>query len=129
MATLLQVGGGERETNEHRKGGQFMKQSIKRNINFPSFPFLFFFRTLELQLIGPSLVGAGIFFTLLRILFCTVPSCCRACFSCCCRAKADKADKKKLVENGTARVSECELHSTRIVYVLRVTSTPSNCRK
>lgn len=41
------------------------------------------FRTLELKLIGPSLVGCGLFFALLRVLFCTVPSCCRACCKCC----------------------------------------------
>ena len=41
------------------------------------------FRTLELKLIGPSLVGCGIFFALLRVLFCTVPSCCRVCMRCC----------------------------------------------
>ena len=32
------------------------------------------FQTLELKLIGPSLVGCGVFFALLRILFCTVRS-------------------------------------------------------
>jgi hypothetical protein len=37
------------------------------------------FKTLELKLIGPSLVGCGVFFALLRILFCTVPSCCSGC--------------------------------------------------
>lgn len=37
------------------------------------------FKTLELKLIGPSLVGCGVFFALLRVLFCTVPSCCRSC--------------------------------------------------
>merc|ERR1711881_209645 len=41
------------------------------------------FRTLELKLIGPSLVGCGVFFALLRVLFCTVPSCCRAMCPCC----------------------------------------------
>ena len=41
------------------------------------------FRTLELKLIGPSLVGCGGFFAILRVLFCTVPSCCRACCKCC----------------------------------------------
>ena len=35
------------------------------------------FKTLELKLIGPSLVGCGVFFALLRVLFCTLPSCCR----------------------------------------------------
>ena len=36
------------------------------------------FKTLELKLIGPSLVGCGVFFALLRVLFCTLPSCCRS---------------------------------------------------
>ena len=35
------------------------------------------FKTLELKLIGPSLVGCGVFFALLRVLFCTLPSCFR----------------------------------------------------
>ena len=37
------------------------------------------FKTLELKLIGPSLVGCGVFFALLRVLFCTVPTCARGC--------------------------------------------------
>ncbi|XP_059093107.1 uncharacterized protein LOC131888256 isoform X6 [Tigriopus californicus] len=52
------------------------------------------FKTLELKLIGPSLVGCGVFFCLLRILFCTVPSCCSSCVKCC--KKSD--DKKALIE-------------------------------
>ena len=30
------------------------------------------FKTMEMKLIGPSLVGCGVFFAVLRILFCTV---------------------------------------------------------
>ena len=52
------------------------------------------FKTLELKLVGPSLVGCGIFFALLRILFCTVPSCCRSCMNCC---KKDKDDNEELM--------------------------------
>ena len=37
------------------------------------------FKTLELKLIGPSLVGCGMFFALLRILYCTVPACGKTC--------------------------------------------------
>ena len=48
------------------------------------------FQTLELKLIGPSLVGCGVFFALLRILFCTVPACCAGCMSCCSKKKEDK---------------------------------------
>ena len=32
------------------------------------------FRTLEMKLLGPSLVGGGLFLALLRILFCVAPS-------------------------------------------------------
>lgn len=48
------------------------------------------FQTLELKLIGPSLVGCGVFFALLRILFCTVPACFSGLFGCCSRKKDDK---------------------------------------
>ena len=48
------------------------------------------FKTLELKLIGPSLVGCGVFFALLRILFCTLPSCCKKCLKCCRKEKDDK---------------------------------------
>ena len=37
------------------------------------------FKTVELQLIGPSLVGCGLCLALVRILFCTVPACCGSC--------------------------------------------------
>ena len=67
------------------------------------------FQTLELKLIGPSLVGCGVFFALLRILFCTVPACCAGCFSCCC-GKKKKDDSEGLLaidklnmENSLAR--------------------------
>eukprot|EP00095_Tigriopus_kingsejongensis_P001366 maker-scaffold523_size146679-snap-gene-0.18 protein:Tk01366 transcript:maker-scaffold523_size146679-snap-gene-0.18-mRNA-1 annotation:"hypothetical protein AND_001798" len=49
------------------------------------------FKTLELKLIGPSLVGCGVFFCLLRVLFCTVPSCCSSCFQCCKSSEEKKA--------------------------------------
>ena len=52
------------------------------------------FITLELKLIGPSLVGCGMFFTLLRILFCTIPAIFSSCFKCCQR----KEDTNKLLE-------------------------------
>merc|ERR1719422_2632386 len=47
------------------------------------------FRTLELKLVGPSLVACGAFFAFLRILFCTIPSCCKSCSPCCKSAEAD----------------------------------------
>ena len=52
------------------------------------------FRTLELKLIGPSLVGCGVFFALLRILFCTFPSCCRPCLRCCKKSE----DRQELID-------------------------------
>ncbi|XP_076046667.1 uncharacterized protein LOC143028445 isoform X3 [Oratosquilla oratoria] len=35
------------------------------------------FKTVELQLIGPSLIGCGVLFALLRVLFCSLPPCCK----------------------------------------------------
>ena len=52
-------------------------------------------RTLELKLVGPSLVACGAFFAFLRILFCTIPSCCKSCSPCC---KSAEADTKSLIE-------------------------------
>ena len=51
------------------------------------------FKTTEMKLIGPSLVGCGVFFAVLRILFCTVPSCCRSMFACCCCRNSEDAEK------------------------------------
>ncbi|CAL4104814.1 unnamed protein product, partial [Meganyctiphanes norvegica] len=33
------------------------------------------FKTSELKLIGPSLIGCGVLFSILRILFCSFPNC------------------------------------------------------
>ena len=60
------------------------------------------FRTLELKLIGPSLVGCGVFFALLRVLFCTVPSCCRACVK-CCRGQGKGSENKSLLQDKKVR--------------------------
>jgi len=61
------------------------------------------FQTLELKLIGPSLVGCGVFFALLRILFCTVPAVCNGCFGGCCRNKND--DKEKLLDVSATNIN------------------------
>lgn len=53
------------------------------------------FKTLELKLIGPSLIGSGVFFCLLRILFCTCPICCRKC---CMRLEKDDFDRASLLD-------------------------------
>ncbi|XP_064110081.1 uncharacterized protein LOC135217893 isoform X9 [Macrobrachium nipponense] len=37
------------------------------------------FKSPELQLIGPSLIGCGVLFCLLRLFFCSVPACCNLC--------------------------------------------------
>ena len=53
------------------------------------------FKSVELRLIGPSLVGCGVFFALLRILFCTVPPFLKTCCICCRR----KEDSEKLLDD------------------------------
>ena len=45
-------------------------------------------------MVGPSLVGCGVFFAFLRVLFCTIPSCCKSC----CRRKKNDPDTKSLIE-------------------------------
>lgn len=37
------------------------------------------FQTLELQLVGPSLIGCGFVFAILQIIYCTLPSFLRSC--------------------------------------------------
>ena len=63
------------------------------------------FKTLELRLIGPSLVGCGMFFTLLRIFFCAAPSCCR------CGSK--KEDMEKLIEDEHEELEKRAISSGR----------------
>ena len=58
------------------------------------------FRTLELKLVGPCLVGGGLLLTLLRILLCTVaPSWTRNYKHCTDREKHPEQGDKKGVEN------------------------------
>ena len=71
------------------------------------------FKTLELKLIGPSLIGCGMFFTLLRILFCTVPAFFRSCFSCC----RGKKDPEELLEG--EKEAEENMESTMRTAVTR----------
>lgn len=66
------------------------------------------FRTTELKMIGPSLVGCGVIFTLLRILFCTVPSCCRACLKCC---KKNEDTKKLIDEKNVLKMNDIIVNS------------------
>ena len=37
------------------------------------------FKTIELKLVGPSLLGCGLFFALLQVLYCTLPACGKTC--------------------------------------------------
>ena len=67
------------------------------------------FRTLELKLIGPSLVGCGLFFALLRVLFCTVPSCCRAMCPCCkCCRKDEETEELIYATVSAISVLSCD---------------------
>ena len=37
------------------------------------------FKTLELRLVGPSLLGCGLFLAFLQVLYCTLPACGKTC--------------------------------------------------
>ena len=60
------------------------------------------FKTRDLKLIGPSLVGCGVFFAMLRILFCTVPESLRRFFTCCVKPE----DTKKLIDEDSKEDEE-----------------------
>ena len=62
------------------------------------------FKTTEMKLIGPSLVGCGVFFAVLRILFCTVPAFFKTICGCCCRKSKDA---KRLVDKVNSRFLLC----------------------
>ena len=75
------------------------------------------FKTLELKLIGPSLVGCGVFFALLRILFCTVPSCCRSCVKCCSKSdESEKLIKKDTRQGVETKQNESEPRLSPVCY-------------
>jgi len=79
------------------------------------------FRTLELKLIGPSLVGCGMFFALLRILFCTLPSCCSSCFKCC----RSSEESEKLIKKEEERLkSQINIRKDRPRTPRNVVATP-----
>ncbi|KAK4293355.1 hypothetical protein Pmani_033943 [Petrolisthes manimaculis] len=50
------------------------------------------FKSKELRLIGPSLIGCGFLFCLLRLFFCSAPTCCPLCCS-----KGKPLDEKSLL--------------------------------
>ena len=48
------------------------------------------FKTFELQMLGPTLLGPGVMFVMLRILFCTIP---------CCGPPEDEVTKDETTSN------------------------------
>ncbi|XP_071534672.1 uncharacterized protein [Panulirus ornatus] len=59
------------------------------------------FKSPELQLIGPSLIGCGFLFCLLRLFFCSAPACCTLC----CR-KNKPLDEKALLSPSRETLAE-----------------------
>jgi len=86
------------------------------------------FKTLELKLIGPSLVGCGMFFTVLRILFCTVPAFFSSCFACC--RKKDDTEELLEVDEDEKRKLEMTMRTAMrrngLLKPMRDTVTASN---
>ena len=65
------------------------------------------FQTLELQLVGPSLVGCGFIFAILQILYCTFPSLGRSC--CDQNEESEKLlREEEMLEFNQIRVRESE---------------------
>ncbi|XP_045597098.1 uncharacterized protein [Procambarus clarkii] len=59
------------------------------------------FKSPELRLIGPSLIGCGFLFCLLRLFFCSTPACCAFC----CR-KSEPLDEKALLSPSRETLAE-----------------------
>ncbi|XP_069936257.1 uncharacterized protein [Cherax quadricarinatus] len=59
------------------------------------------FKSQELQLIGPSLIGCGFLFCLLRLFFCSTPACCTVC----CK-KGTSLDEKALLSPSRETLTE-----------------------
>ncbi|KAK7080710.1 hypothetical protein SK128_020652 [Halocaridina rubra] len=58
------------------------------------------FKSPELRLIGPSLIGCGILFCLLRLFFCSLPACCQMC------RKNKQLDEKALLSPSRETLAE-----------------------
>ncbi|ROT67305.1 hypothetical protein C7M84_014630 [Penaeus vannamei] len=58
------------------------------------------FKSPELRLIGPSLIGCGFLFALLRLFFCSAPACCTSC------RKAKPLDEKSLLSPSRETLAE-----------------------
>jgi hypothetical protein len=65
------------------------------------------FKSKELKLVGPILVVCGLFFTLLQLLFCSLPS----CWKTCCR-KNDDSEKPPSEEEQLMRGEENKKSNT-----------------
>ena len=68
------------------------------------------FRTLQLQLVGPCLVGGGVMLILLRILFCTAATTCVRDYKHCCvdqKKCQESVEQEKCSEIGHEQLSEC----------------------
>ncbi|KAK8382927.1 hypothetical protein O3P69_011468 [Scylla paramamosain] len=60
------------------------------------------FKSPELQLIGPSLIGCGFLFCLLRLFFCSAPACCAIC----CNKRSTPLDEKSLLSPSRETLNE-----------------------
>ncbi|XP_047481195.1 uncharacterized protein LOC125033590 isoform X4 [Penaeus chinensis] len=64
------------------------------------------FKSPELRLIGPSLIGCGFLFALLRLFFCSAPDCCTSC------RKAKPLDEKSLLSPSRETLAEDSVADT-----------------
>jgi len=95
------------------------------------------FQTLELQLVGPSLVGCGFIFAILQILYCTFPSLGRSC--CDQNEESDKLlreeeilEFKQIRENchgnGQADRNYVQHNSSSMLAIKQSKTNPENLR-
>ena len=59
------------------------------------------FKTLELRLVGPSLLGCGLSLAFLQVLYCTLPATCRRCCVSKLQAENNTSNDKIMIDDGS----------------------------
>ena len=57
------------------------------------------FKTIELRLVGPSLLGCDLFLAFLQVLYCTLPAACKRCCASKLQAVNNISNEKMMIED------------------------------
>jgi hypothetical protein len=90
------------------------------------------FKTIELRLVGPSLLGCGLFLAFLQVLYCTLPSSCQKCCASKNQAVNDISNDKMMIhdnrKNSCQRNGAAQQLDTLQLSLNREYSVSNSCR-